>query len=229
MPPKTRSDNRPIRPGQVPTCQPRLRPSCRKPVSQAPKRSSALDPLRTPNGVEAPVVASGAMHPCRMGTGRGPFPAALAGNGPHSRNPGAAPRASAGVEMVGENAEADPLHQQGRTTRTVRTLQRSRPPGHVSGVDVAQSLGAADLRCPREGLHRRPRPLRHLVVLMKGRHVPGDVPADPRQRASDVPELLVAVVPIRHHQRHHLDPEPSRRAANRVQNGLRFLSAVIRP
>ena len=51
-------------------------------------------------------------------------------------------------------------------------------PGQVAGIDEAQALLGADLRGTNELRRCRVRRIGHLVVLVKRRHVPGDVAAD---------------------------------------------------
>ena len=79
----------------------------------------------------------------------------------------------------------------------------------VAGIDEAQALLGADLGGADELRRGRVRRVGHLVVLVKGGDVPGDVAADGGEELRHLAQLGFAVVEARHHQGDHLQPEPA--------------------
>jgi hypothetical protein len=77
----------------------------------------------------------------------------------------------------------------------------------VAGVDVAQTGGAARLRGAQQGggggVVRR----QHLVILVKCRHVPGDIGRDAGQEFGRGAQFLARIVEAGDHQGDHFQPE----------------------
>src|SRR5258706_15902766 len=78
------------------------------------------------------------------------------------------------VQTIRGDAETDAADDDGVARRTVRALQIADRAGDITRIDEPQPGPPADLVAAQELPRRRVRVLRHLVILMKGRDVPGD-------------------------------------------------------
>src|SRR3990170_2736689 len=116
------------------------------------------------------------------------------GSGPDAGDGlGAGGAAALRGDMVLQDAVSVAGHQQGATPPAAGVLVLADAPRQVAGVDVSQAGLAPDLRRPQEGSDGRVVGVCHLVVLVEGRHVPGDVGRDRRDEAGRLPQLLVRV------------------------------------
>ena len=105
--------------------------------------------------------------------------------------------------------------------RAARVLEVSDPPGQVPRIHIAQPRLLADLGRAHQVPGRRVRVLRHLVVLMEGRHVPRGIRRDGDQEAGNVRQLFLRVIETGHEERDDLDPEPQlAQQADRVEDVL---------
>ncbi len=100
-----------------------------------------------------------------------------------------------------------PLDQRGPAGGATRVLPGTNLARKVAGVDETQSFGGADLcrtdQSPSAGRLR----LGHLVILVEGGDVPGNVRADRDEKACGLAQFLVAVVEAGDDERDNLQPE----------------------
>src|SRR5689334_15974144 len=102
---------------------------------------------------------------------------------PAPRNVRAAARAAAlRREPVLANEVAVALNQHLAAVRTPGIFEMSDFTRKISRVDVTESGLPSDRRRPFEGCGRGAFPIRHLIVLMESRDVPGNVGRDAGQK-----------------------------------------------
>src|SRR5436190_4196905 len=73
------------------------------------------------------------------------------------------------------NKVAVPLHQQRVAIRTISILPTPDSARQVAGIDVTKSRRAPNFAGPNQLPGRRVGILLHMIVLMKSRHMPGNV------------------------------------------------------
>src|ERR1700736_968303 len=94
---------------------------------------------------------------------------------PDSRDSGAAlVAASPAGELVVQDPVADPADQGGLAAGTAGVFVPADPAGQVAGVDELEAGGLPNPGGPKQGLGCGVVGVLHLVVLVEGRHVPGD-------------------------------------------------------
>src|SRR5216684_9323231 len=111
------------------------------------------------------------------------------------------------IQAIGGDAETDAADDDGVARRTVRALQIADRAGDITRIDEPQPGPPADLVAAQELPRGRVRVLRHLIILMKGRNVPGDVAVDAGQELGDLRQLVIGIVEARHDQSHALQPD----------------------
>jgi len=87
-----------------------------------------------------------------------------------------------------------------------RVLEIADAARSVAGVDVLEARRARDLGGANEHLRRRVLRIRHAVVLVERRHVPGNVRRHRGHEPGQLLQLVGAVVEARDQERHDLDP-----------------------